>query len=213
METTGIEIKTLATAVIAIIGVELLMGVINTYYSLHPLILTGLVRSLQIILMILIVSSQGQGLYPIGLSQSSIVRGLQKGLLWSAGFGLAAVLATLLFFLGGINLLNFFNTGFPADPARIALLFIVGGFIGPIAEELFFRGLLFTYLRRWGMIPALLGSTAAFVLIHPVQGLAVTQIIGGLLFGISFEIEKNLMVPLIIHTLGNIAIFALPAIL
>ena len=212
METTGIEIKTLATAAIAVIGVELAMGVINTYYSLHPLILTGLARSIQIILMILIVSYRGDGFSPIGLSQTGLVRGLQKGLLWSAGFGLATILATLLFFLGGINLLNFFNTGFPADPVRIALLLIVGGIIGPIAEELFFRGLLYTYLRRWGMIPALLGSTGAFVFIHPVQGLAVTQIIGGLLFGISFEIEKNLMVPLIIHILGNLAIFTLPAI-
>jgi len=212
VETTGIEIKTLAAAVIAVIGVELAMGVINTYYSLHPLFLTALARSVQIILMILIVSSRGEGLSPIGLSHTGLARGLQKGLLWSAGFGLATILATLLFFLGGINLLNFFNTGFPTDPVRIALLFIVGGFIGPIAEELFFRGLLFTYLRRWGMIPALLGSTAAFVLIHPVQGLAVTQIIGGLLFGVSFEIEKNLMVPVTIHILGNMAIFTLPAI-
>jgi membrane protease YdiL (CAAX protease family) len=210
VETTGIEIKTLAAAVIAVISVELTMGVINTYYTLHPLFLTGLARSMQIILMILIVSSQGQGLNPIGLSLNGFARGLQKGLLWSAGFGLATILVTLLFFLGGINLLNFFNNGFPTDP--IAMLFIVGGFIGPIAEELFFRGLLFTYLRRWGMIPALLGSTGAFVLIHPVQGLAVTQIIGGLLFGISFEIEKNLMVPVTIHVFGNMAIFALPAI-
>ena len=92
------------------------------------------------------------------------------------------------------------------------MLYIVGAIIGPIAEEIFFRGLLFTYLRHWGMIPALILSTAAFVLIHPVQGMAVTQIIGGLLFGISFEFEKNLMVPIVIHVAGNTAIFTLPAI-
>ena len=133
-------------------------------------------------------------------------------MLGSAGFGLFLLLAFLLFFLGGINLLGFFNSGFPADPAQVALLYIVGAIIGPIAEEIFFRGLLFTYLRRWGMIPALILSTAAFVLLHPVQGMAVTQIIGGLLFGISFELEKNLMVPIVIHVAGNTAIFTLPAI-
>lgn len=199
----------------AVIGAELLAVVTTAHLVVHPLVLTGLTRSLQVALVaaIVISLSQTRDLTPIRLSKTGLSHGLLRGLLWSAGFGLLSLLAFLLFIVGGINLLNFFNTGFPTDPIRVVLLYIVGGFIGPIAEEVFFRGLLFTYLRRWGWIPALLVSTAAFALVHPVQGMSITQIIGGLLFGISFEIEKNLVVPIVIHVLGNMALFTLPAIL
>jgi hypothetical protein len=39
----------------------------------------------------------------------------------------------------------------------------------------------------------------------------VTQVVGGILFAAAYEIEKNLVVPITIHCLGNLAIFALSA--
>ncbi|MEJ2731154.1 MAG: CPBP family glutamic-type intramembrane protease, partial [Deltaproteobacteria bacterium] len=56
-------------------------------------------------------------------------------------------------------------------------------------------------------------STLLFILPHShSSGLAlpITQLIGGILFAISYEIEKNLLVPITIHSLGNLAIFILP---
>jgi hypothetical protein len=39
--------------------------------------------------------------------------------------------------------------------------------------------------------------------------LPITQLIGGILFAVAYEIEKNLLVPITIHCLGNLAIFIL----
>jgi membrane protease YdiL (CAAX protease family) len=79
-----------------------------------------------------------------------------------------------------------------------------------VTEELFFRGILYGYFRRWGIFPALFLSTLFFVLLHPVKALAVTQTVGGVLFAAAYEIEGNLLVPITIHVLGNLAIFSLP---
>jgi membrane protease YdiL (CAAX protease family) len=97
----------------------------------------------------------------------------------------------------------------PSDPSEILQLFIVGGLVGPVTEELFFRGILYGYFRRWGIFPALFLSTLFFVLLHPVKVLAVTQTVGGVLFAAAYEIEGNLLVPITIHVLGNLAIFSL----
>ena len=81
---------------------------------------------------------------------------------------------------------------------------------------MFFRGVVYGFFRRWGVLTALLISTGIFVLVHllarPVQGFAIVQAIGGVVFAASYELEKNLMVPITIHCLGNMAIFLLPAL-
>jgi membrane protease YdiL (CAAX protease family) len=97
----------------------------------------------------------------------------------------------------------------PSDPSRTLQLFLVGGLVGPVTEELFFRGILYGYFRRWGFFPALFVSTLFFVLLHPIKALAVTQTVGGVLFAAAYEIEGNLLVPITIHVLGNLAIFSL----
>ncbi|MBU0768386.1 MAG: CPBP family intramembrane metalloprotease, partial [Proteobacteria bacterium] len=67
------------------------------------------------------------------------------------------------------------------------------------------------YLRRWGPIAAILGSTLLFVTVHPdLRNIPIPQIVGGLLFAFSYEVEKNLMVPIVIHMSGNLALFSLP---
>ena len=37
--------------------------------------------------------------------------------------------------------------------------------------------------------------------------------IGGILFAVAYEMEKNLLVPITIHVLGNLAIFTLALII
>jgi membrane protease YdiL (CAAX protease family) len=97
----------------------------------------------------------------------------------------------------------------PQQTAAVVLLFTVGGIIGPVAEELFFRGIVFGYVRRWGFWPALILSTALFSGLHINTGLAPTQVIGGLLFATAYEFAGNLLVPITLHVLGNLALFSL----
>ena len=47
-------------------------------------------------------------------------------------------------------------------------------------------------------------------LVRLAQGLAFVQAIGGVVFAVGYELEKNLVVPVTIHCLGNVVIFLLP---
>jgi len=212
MESTRIELNTLLAVLLAVIGIEALMVTVHLHLQVYPLIITGMARTVQTLVIVWIVCERDVGIAAIGLSKSTLLHGLKKGLLWSAGFGLAVALVGAVIFLAGINPAALIQSRIPVKSIQIALLFCIGGIIGPVAEEIFFRGILYSFFRRWGIITALLISTLVFVLIHPVRGPAVTQAVGGILFGIAFEVEKNLMVPITIHALGNMAIFTLSAV-
>ena len=214
MESTRIEISTLLTVLLAVIGIEALMKAVHLHLQVYSLIVTGMARTVQALVIFWIVCERDVGVTAIGLSKTTLLHGLKKGLLWSAGFGLVVALAGAVIFLTGINPVALVQSRIPVNPVQIVLLFFIGGIIGPVAEEIFFRGVLYSFFRRWGIFTALLISTMAFVAPHSVQGSAIplTQAIGGILFGIAFEVEKNLMVPITIHALGNIAIFTLSTV-
>jgi membrane protease YdiL (CAAX protease family) len=105
------------------------------------------------------------------------------------------------------------RTSLSKNSASLLLFFLVGGIVAPVAEEVFFRGILYGFLRRWGIVVALVLSTSAFALTHGLgHGFPLIQAIGGILFAAAYETEKNLVVPIAIHCLGNLAIFGLSLI-
>mgnify|MGYP001827533456 FL=1 len=209
MATARIDLKTLLLTLLGITTVEFLSAGAMLLGASNPLVVTGVVRSLELLLMMAILVYSDRGLAAVGLSKSTAARGLSKGLIWAAGFGCVAAGAGLVISLWGINPLQLMRIPLPSDPSETLQLFIVGGLVGPVTEELFFRGILYGYFRRWGIFTALFLSTLFFVLLHPVKVLAVTQTVGGVLFAAAYEIEGNLLVPITIHVLGNLAIFSL----
>ena len=213
METDQIETKTLIVSLVPIVIIETASRAVISEGLGHPMIILGAARLFETIAIILIVLSWGKGVSSIGLTRSRIVFGLKKGLIWSSCFAMAASLAFAALFLAGINPMAFIKTHLPARPGEILLFFFVGGMIAPVAEELFFRGMLYGFFRRWGVVAALVLSTLIFVLSHSInRGIPVTQMVGGIVFAISYEVEGNLMVPITIHVLGNTAIFTLSLI-
>jgi len=210
MEAKKIELRTLFLCFAAVIVVELGTWVVISKSGYYPMLILGGARLLQMLLIILIVVTWGKGLPSIGLARSEMVSGLKKGLLWSAGFGAIASIASVALFVAGINPLTLLKARLPTQTGDLILFFIVGGMVGPVAEELFFRGVLYGFLRRWGMIVALVLSTVIFVLCHPIgHGIPVTRLVGGFLFALAYEFGGSLIVPITIHTLGNLAIFTL----
>lgn len=210
MEAKKIQLKILFLCLAAVIAVELATWVVVSRYAFHPMLILAGARLLQILLIVLITVVWGRGLSSIGLARSGLVSGLKKGLLWSAGFGAIASLVSIGLFAAGINPLTLIRIRLPRQTVDLLLFFIVGGIVGPVAEELFFRGILYGFLRRWGVILALILSTLIFVLCHPIShGIPVTRLVGGLLFAAAYEIGGSLIVPITIHGLGNLAIFTL----
>jgi membrane protease YdiL (CAAX protease family) len=173
----------------------------------------GFARLLETLLLFLIVSTLGKGMSSIGLGRDKIIPGLKKGLIWSAAFGLCAFLGFVVLFSARLNPFNMIKTGLPPNTMELILYFTVGGLIGPVAEEVFFRGIVYGFLRRWGVPVAVIGTTVIFVAAHSVRaGVPLTQVVGGIVFALAYEMGGNLMVPMIIHVLGNMAIFTLSLI-
>jgi membrane protease YdiL (CAAX protease family) len=209
MAAARIELKTLLLTLLALTTVEFMSAGVLLLGASNPLLVTGVVRIVELLMMMAILVYSDRGLAAIGLSKATVVRGLSKGLIWAAGFGCVVTGVGLVISLWGINPLQLIRIPLPSDASETLQLFLVGGFFGPVTEELFFRGILYGYFRRWGFFPALFLSTLFFVLLHPVKPLAVTQTVGGVLFAAAYEIEGNLLVPITIHVLGNLAIFSL----
>ena len=213
MEADKVKIKTLIISLAAVIAVEVIAIIDIPPGTYNPIIVLGAVRLLEAGLIVMIVLIRERGLSSIGLSLAKTLPGLKRGLTWSAGFGLITLLGFALIFAMGLNPLAFIHTRLPAKPGDIVPFFLVVGLIGPIAEEVFFRGIIYGFCRRWGVLAAILLSTLVFVLAHPIfPAVPVTQVVGGTLFAVAYEVEKNLIVPITIHSLGNMAIFALSLI-
>jgi len=210
MEAKQIEIKALFISLAAVVSIEGATRMVISTGLRYPMIILGGARLLETGLIILCVLIWGKGFSSIGLARSRIVPGLRKGLIWSAGFAVVTFLAFVILFVAGIDALKLIEVRLPAQHGEIILFFLVGGMVGPIAEEVFFRGMLYGFLRRWGVVIALVVSTLIFVLAHPIfPGIPLPQAVGGIGFAVAYEIEGSLMVPITIHVLGNLAIFTL----
>lgn len=208
METENIQLKTLFATVALVIVLETI-GVAVRTSSLLNLPVIGVIRLLDILCLAAVVFLLERNLSCIGIHRSGIFSALKTGCLWSIGFGTLAVIAALVLFFSGIHPLHLIKVQLPSDTFSLVLYFLVGGILGPAAEEIFFRGLIFSYFRRWGFLFSLCFSTIIFASMHTMaSGIPLPQLVGGILFAASFEIEKNLLVPTVIHILGNLAIFS-----
>ncbi len=211
MESDRIRMKTLLVATAAIVLLESVSSSAISADMASAMVATGLTRCVGIgILLAITLKMQGR-LDAIGLRPSAIGSGILRGIVWSMGFGAVVAVGLAVGRLAAIIPVGFFQSRMPQQPVDIFTYFLVGAGVAPIAEEIYFRGLVFGYLRRWGPIAAILGSTLLFVVVHPnLQNIPIPQIVGGLLFALSYEVEKNLMVPIVIHMSGNMALFSLP---
>ncbi len=208
METKTVKLKTLFTCISALIVVELAVGVMGLNGRFNRIVVLGVARVLEAGLIVGIVYLLERGLSVIGLDRYAISKGLKRGLLWSAGFAVIALVLYIALTAAGINPLKLVRGSMPAE--GLVSFLIVGAVIAPLAEELFFRGVVFGYIRQWGVFAAVVVSTVLFSMAHSASGgLGLPQVVGGIVFAVAYELEGNLMVPVTIHVLGNSAIFAL----
>jgi len=209
VEAKQIKVRTLVLSFAAVALVE--AGLFFSRGTFNPLLRLGVARLLELGLIAWIIYVVEGSLTSVGLNRARWISGGKRGLLWSISFGALSGIVFALLFLGGINLQPMIKTSLPKDSAN--LFFFVGGVVAPAAEEVFFRGVLYGFLRRWGIGVAIVLSTVAFAFTHGLgHGFPLTQLVGGVLFAAAYEVEKNLLVPITIHCLGNMAIFSLSLI-
>lgn len=210
----SVPLNALGWATAGVLAVEALARWAAGHAALPGLAVTGTARLVDLAWLAWVVHRWGPGAQALGIDRPAWGRGLRRGCLWSLAFGALAAAAYEALRLAGVDAIGLLFSGRPARPVDPGLLFLVGGLIAPAAEEAYFRGLVFGFLRRWGVAPALLLSTALFAGLHSGgAGIPLTQLIGGLVFATAYERERNLLVPILIHTLGNLALFSLPYLL
>lgn len=91
------------------------------------------------------------------------------------------------------------------------------GILVPFAEELFFRGLLYRWLKsRWNMATATLVSSLMFGLAHVHLEAVAASFIVGMVLAFVYERSRSLWTPVILHMVFNSAslfmMFALTAL-
>lgn len=211
MESGKIEIKIFLLSLLVILVIETASGITafkTTYFS--SILFTGMVRLLEIVILVLILSKHGEGISSIGLDPGHWLTGLIKGVIWSIAFGACTALVFIVLIAFRVNFVKLLGSGLPYQGKNLLFFFLIGGLISPVTEEIFFRGIIYGFIRRWGAVIAIIGTTIIFAGAHAgVSPFPFTQVVGGLLFAISYEMEGNLMVPITIHVLGNMAIFTI----
>ena len=150
MKPDRIKMSTLLAATAAIVLLECVSESAVSATVASAMVATGLTRTIGIGVLLLITLKMQGRLDAIGLRSSAIGSGTLRGIVWSMSFGAVVAAGLIVGRLAGINLVGLLQFRLPHQPADILILFVVGSLIAPIAEEIYFRGLVYGYLRRWG---------------------------------------------------------------
>jgi uncharacterized protein len=164
-------------------------------------LITTAARVLDALLIFYFLRRKGLGLSALGLSRRLWKKGVVHGLAWG---GLCAVAGALVFWRPLLE--HFRKFSFHPELYDISILsFVVGVIIGPAVEELVFRGWLYGALRnRFHPVSSVLMSALVFSLAHGLHPRRfLLGFLGGLLFGVSYEVSRSLVAPLMLHIGGN----------
>ncbi|CAI7919585.1 unnamed protein product, partial [Closterium sp. NIES-53] len=114
--------------------------------------------------------------------------------------------ATATALLGGIDALR--------ELLLTGALIFVAGVLAPILEETIFRAFLLTSLTKWMPVPlAVAGSACAFAAAHMTPNEFPKLAALGLVLGFSYVRTRNLLTPIIIHSVWNSGVIILLTLL
>jgi hypothetical protein len=142
------------------------------------------------------------------------------GLVWPPWWALALTLPLLVAELFGMAIINalvalltgaFENPqiesltgGQSTSPQMLLLLLVLVAGIVPVAEELFFRGMLYPLLRqRWGASIAILSNAAIFAVLHFVPIIIPALFFVGLILALLREWSGSTVPCIVLHMMQN----------
>ncbi|NLJ73096.1 MAG: CPBP family intramembrane metalloprotease [Syntrophomonadaceae bacterium] len=86
----------------------------------------------------------------------------------------------------------------------IILLFIIGAILGPFAEELFFRGMMYPVFRnKFGSIAGMVLAGAVFGLLHFDAWRAIPLAVGGIILCYIYEKTNSVLITTVAHGFWN----------
>jgi membrane protease YdiL (CAAX protease family) len=93
------------------------------------------------------------------------------------------------------------------------LLLLLGALVAPLAEELLFRGILYTWLRRWGVAVAVGVSAIVFGLFHGVSVVLPAAALLGVLTALIYEKSGSVWPAVMVHVANNATVFGIVRLL
>lgn len=133
----------------------------------------------------------------------------RKWLLISAALGVFAF--GLIFIVEGIyfhfitepNTQADFEAAAQGGMLSLMLLLFTGAVLGPIGEELVFRGVVASALDRYGAWASVIGSAFIFAAVHGPSVIFVDAFVVGILLGIVFRRSGSIWAPILLHIVYN----------
>lgn len=120
------------------------------------------------------------------------------------GFGLIFIVEAIYFhFITEVNTQADFQAAAKGGLAAMLLLLFTGAVLGPIGEELVFRGVVQSALEKYGSWVALVGSSLMFAAIHGPSVIFVDALVMGLFFGTVFRLSGSIWPAITLHMIYN----------
>lgn len=120
------------------------------------------------------------------------------------GFGLIFIVEAVYFhFITEVNTQADFQTAAKGGLAAMLLLLFTGAVLGPIGEELVFRGVVQSALEKYGAWVAVIGSSLMFAAIHGPSVIFVDAFVMGLFFGAVFRLSGSIWPAIALHVTYN----------
>jgi hypothetical protein len=192
------------TVIFMVCLIEAVFRILSGYIQVDGLIYTLTARLIEIAVILIFA-------YKLcGVETVFIFKELSIGLGAAAAFGAVVITLDLIsrvFIHGGLLVLLIARQSID----RWMLYSLVGCLIGPFAEELFFRGLFYSWMRQ--RLAAVLCIILTSLLFASVHGhISMIQLTGGIIFASIYEWRKNIWAPFVVHALANIGIWIIPSI-
>jgi uncharacterized protein len=127
--------------------------------------------------------------------------------------GIAIINSTMAYLMGGFDnpQVESLSGGQAISSAQLALILLLVAGLAPVAEELFFRGMLYPLLRqRLGASLAILISAALFAVMHVIPILFPSLFFVGLLLALLREWSGSTIPCILLHVMQNsVAVIAI----
>lgn len=130
--------------------------------------------------------------------------------------GLCQMVMTFVLTFSGIVMSVFISPVFNVDismssavpsgfhPIEFLIIVISNSVLVPVIEEYMFRGVVFSYLRRYGTVYAVVASSLLFGIAHPSPEQSVFAFAFGLLSAFTVVVTGNIKTGIILHAANNL---------
>ncbi len=210
MDTLRIDSLTFLASIGAVIAIELAAVTIAAEMKTPSSLTIGATRLIEIVVLWWVVRRRCGSPVLVDSGHGGVLRSVLNGLAWSLACCVAIGLCHLVLESIDSRLLDLLLPHSERSDLAVFQLYVVGCVLSPIAEEFFFRRCVFGFFRQWGFVVATLISTVAFTSLHHTASVfAFVPFVGGILFALVYEREKQLVSPILVHISGNSVILLL----